>query len=80
MVNEADPAARVLEEDVQALLERSTPLVVEHVLGLELLIDGEVYRVVGIRNAAGAICGSVGQLLWNNLFDAHSKFKLSFKI
>lgn len=51
MIDEAQPAAGMLEEHVEALLEGLAPLVMEHVLGLEGLIDRQVDRIVGIGHA-----------------------------
>lgn len=51
MVNETDPSARVLEEHVDLFLERLSLALVEHVLGLERLVDGQVDRVVRVRDA-----------------------------
>lgn len=51
VVNEANPSARVFEEHVDFLLERFALSLVEHVLGLERLIDGQVNRVVRVRDA-----------------------------
>lgn len=53
MVDETQPAARMFEEDVQSLLERLAPSMVEHILGLERLIYGQCNGVVGIRNSGG---------------------------
>jgi len=51
VVNEANPSARVFEEHVYFLLERFALPLVEHVLGLERLIDGQVDRIVRVRDA-----------------------------
>lgn len=52
MVDEAQPAAGMLEEYVEALLEGLAPLMMEHVLGLEGLIDRQVDRIVRIGHAS----------------------------
>jgi len=51
VVNETDPSARVFEEHVDLLLERLSLALMEHVLGLERLVDGQVDRVVRVRDA-----------------------------
>lgn len=51
MVDEAQPAAGMLEEHVEPLLKGLAPLVMEHVLGLESLIDRQVDRIVRIGHA-----------------------------
>lgn len=51
MVDEAQPAAGMLEKHVEPLLESLAPLMMEHVLGLEGLIDRQIDRIVRIRHA-----------------------------
>lgn len=51
MVNEANPSARVFEEHVHLLLERLALPLVEHVLGLEGLVDGQINRIIRVRDA-----------------------------
>lgn len=51
VVNETYPSARVLEEHVDPLLERLALALVEHVLGLERLVDGQVNGIVRVRDA-----------------------------
>lgn len=51
MVDETQPAAGMLEEHVEPLLEGLALLMVEHVFGLEGLIDRQVDRIVRIRHA-----------------------------
>lgn len=51
VVNEADPSARVFEEHVNLLLESLALPLVEHVLGLERLVNGQVNGVVWVGYA-----------------------------
>jgi len=51
MVDEAQPAAGMLEEHVQSLLKGLASLVMEHVFGLEGLIDRQIDRIVRIGQA-----------------------------
>lgn len=48
MIYEADPSAWVFQEHVQPLLKRLPLLVVEHVLGLECLVDRQIDRVIRV--------------------------------
>lgn len=48
MIDEADPSAWVFQEHVQPLLKRLPLLVVEHVLGLEGLVDRQIDRVIRV--------------------------------
>ena len=51
MINKADPTGGMLQKEVAALFDRLAPLedvaVVPEVLGLEVLVHGQVDRVVG---------------------------------
>lgn len=59
VVYKADPANGMLEKDVDSLLEGLASLMVEHVLGLERLVDREVDGVVGVRDPWGFMLGRV---------------------
>ena len=48
MIDEADPSAGVFQEHVQPLLKRLPLLVVEHVLGLEGLVDRQIDRIIRV--------------------------------
>lgn len=48
MIDEADPSAWVFQEHVQPLLKRLPLLVMEHVLGLEGLVDRQIDRVIRV--------------------------------
>jgi len=48
VVNETNPSARVFEEHVDFLLERLALPLVEHVLGLERLVDGQVNGIIRV--------------------------------
>lgn len=51
MVDETQPAAGMLEEHVESLLKGLALLMMEHVFGLEGLVDRQVDRIVRIRHA-----------------------------
>jgi len=51
MVDEAQPAARMLQKYVQPLFERFALALAKHVFGFEFLVDGQVDGVVGVRYA-----------------------------
>lgn len=50
MIDEADPADRMLEEHIHPLLEGLASPLVEDVLGLEGLVYWKVYGVVRVRD------------------------------
>lgn len=50
VVNETNPSTRVFEEHVDFLLERLALPLVEHVLGLERLVDGQVNGIIRVGN------------------------------
>lgn len=54
MIDEANPSSRMFQKEVKTFLEGLPFLVVEHILRLEGLIDGQIDRVVGIRDTPGA--------------------------
>ena len=51
MVDKTQPTTGMFEEYVEALLKSLAPLMMEHVLGLEGLIDRQIDRVIRIGHA-----------------------------
>lgn len=51
MIDEAQPAARMFEEDVKPFLEGLSLFMMEHIFRLEGLVDGKINRIIGIGNA-----------------------------
>ena len=65
MVDEADPPARMFQEHVQSFLESLALFMMEHVLGFEGLVDGQIDRVIRIGHP------SLVQARWLNLRGVH---------
>lgn len=49
VVDETQPSTRMFEKDIQPLLERFPPSMMEHIFGFECLIDWQCNRIVRIR-------------------------------